>query len=60
MPRHPLALTAQQILESYDLTENQSSDNEDDLIERRIETSEDEAYTSPDDEDDEISKLTSF
>ena len=59
MPRHPLALTAQQILESYDLTENQSSDNEDDLIERRIETSEDEAYTSPDDEDDEISKLTS-
>jgi hypothetical protein len=56
MPRHPLALTAQQILESYDLTENQSSDNEDDLIERRIETSEDEAYTSPDDEDDDISK----
>ena len=42
-------LTAQQILESYDLAENESSDDELDSIEKRIETTEDEANSSPDD-----------
>ena len=42
-------LTAQQILESYDLAENESSDDELDSIEKRIETTEDEANSSTDD-----------
>jgi hypothetical protein len=59
MPLRPVALTAQQIIESYDLNDNESSDDEIDLIEKRIDTSEDEANSSFDEELVEDSILTS-
>jgi hypothetical protein len=60
MPLRPVALTAQQIIESYDLNDNESSDDEIDLIEKRIDTSEDEANSSFDEELGEDSFLTSL
>jgi hypothetical protein len=59
MPLRRVDLTAQQIIESYDLNDNESSDDEIDLIEKRIDTSEDEANSSFDEELVEDSFLTS-
>ena len=60
MPLRLVALTAQQIIESYDLNDNQSSDDVIDLIEKRIDTSEDEANSSFDEQEGEDSILTSL
>ena len=60
MPRRQTALTAQQILDSYDIAENESSDNEIDYIEKRIETSEDEAISSSDEEEEDLARSSSL
>jgi hypothetical protein len=60
MPLRRVDLTAQQIIESYDLNDNESSDDEIDLIEKRIDTREDEADCSIDEGLGEDSILTSL
>ena len=59
MSRRVTALTAQQILESYDFAQDESSEDEIDLIEKRVDTSEDEENESPLEQDDDLMQSAS-